>query len=140
MEIRELMKDLRNAKGIIEMDCCLRQYGFIVDYLNLDYTSAVEICYSGNEEYSVGMMLFPEEECLYDEEGDDEENEAYNKYVDACDCLNWYVMVKHTIEAYVYICDEQGEEILGYKDFGITQEKFFELSDRYRVNAQSQIP
>lgn len=132
MEIKDLIRDLLNTKGIMEWHCCLQGYGFMATYINTDYPSAVEICYSENAGYCVGMMLFPEDKCLFNEDGDEEENEAYDNYVDACETLNWYVMVKHTIEAYVYIFDEQGEEILGYKDFGISDERFDDINERYR--------
>ena len=128
--MKQLIENLVKTKDMGAWHYILTRHGFCADDVNADYDSAVGICYSSDGDYYAEMMLFPADDCLYDEDADEEENEAYSEYVDACGMLEWGVISSSTIKGYVYMEDADGEEILGYKDFGITDEEFNRLSCR----------
>lgn len=126
----DLIEDLLCADEMEEWHDCLKEYGFIADDVNLDYDCSVGICYSCGGDYYAEMMLLPEDDCLFDEEADEEENKAYYNYIEACRRLDWYKLGELTIKRYIYITDAEGEEILGYKDFGISHDEFSDLIGR----------
>lgn len=132
MEIKKLLEDLKKCESLEERHRCLLKYGFRLDDINDEYSGSVEMCYGNEDGYCAGIMVFPEEECLYMEDGDDEDNEVHDEFLTACNWKDWDEIEDHTIESYVWVWDEDGNDLIGYKDFGISDKEFNDLSDRYR--------
>ncbi len=132
MEIKKLLEDLKKCESLEERHRCLLKYGFRLDDINDEYSGSVEMCYGNEDGYCAGIMIFPEEDCLYMEDGDDEDNEVHDEFLTACNWKDWDEIEDHTIESYVWVWDEDGNDLIGYKDFGISDKEFNDLSDRYR--------
>ena len=69
------------------------------------------------------IHLYPDEKCLEDEK-------RLNRLINALRIGDWKDVPKYVEKFYVLVCNNEGKEVLGYKDFGISTEEFFRLSDR----------
>ena len=132
MDIKKLLEDLKKCESLEERHRCLLKYGFRLDDINDEYSGSVEMCYGNEDGYCAGIMIFPEEDCLYMEDGDDEDNEVHDEFMTSCNWKDWDEIEDHTIESYVWVWDEDGNDLIGYKDFGISDKEFNDLSGRYR--------
>lgn len=137
MTFEKLMEKAKKTKSLPELAELMEENGFSFDDLNEDYGNAVEIMssYHGDEDwedYCVMIHVYQTDDLVRndDDDADEEVNEAYEEFLDKCYSANWEAIAEDIECFYLYVMGRDGKEIVGYKDFGISEKKWDELSSR----------
>lgn len=127
--IKKLINEATECVDLYELIAVLESYDlyFNDDIVEDTAPANIEAYFVASEgelkNYDVIVHLFPTDDAV-------KEESCYDEIYNDCSRENWECVSDNIAGFYLIVLDEDGEELCGYKDFGLSEERFFELGLR----------